>query len=181
MVLPQDPYEAITEELIDNARERRVVAIAKVEACQRDVEELNALIAAYRLAIQDYRSVRPVLHRNGLDVYQDDARLREQLQGLTNLVQRLIVLGLIHERDLEVNNGAHAMHRIGIIGGEWKNVLPRCYTTIGQHPEIFMRIENGIYRVLPGAEDYLPEHYRMPVIDNDRGEDDRQQMLPIPA
>jgi hypothetical protein len=47
------------------------------------------------------------------------------------------------------------MHRIGAIEGQWKNVLPRLYRIITEHPHVFAKTGPGEYDILPEAERYL--------------------------
>ena len=154
MTLPKDPYEITTQQLIDADR----VELQKIQAVLTRAKELNdrleVRIAAYGQTLEGYRNYRRssggTQQVRAADPYADDAKVARELQGLTNTTQRLIKLGLMDNRRVKLAEAGRVMHRIGIMGGKWKNVPARLYATVKNEPEIFEWIES---RPLAGGGD----------------------------
>lgn len=158
MTLPKnDPYITTTEQLAKADQDELGNLQVQWDYLSEKMQELQARLEAYTKVLEAYKTRANAIHQNGsANPYADDAEVAKKLQGLTNLQQRLIVLGLMNERRLKVAEAGHLLHRIGEIGGTWKNVLPRLYTTIRAHPEIFERVSPGEFSIRAGAKVYLP-------------------------
>lgn len=161
MILPPDPYEITTQQLIDADR----IALAEVNAdIARLAEEQTHLVNrldAYELALEGYQARRPGPAKNGShDPYAKDGPLVDLFRGLAHW-QKLLVLGLMDDdRLILISPTAKFLHRISAIGGQWKHIPSRLYKLVSDHPDIFQWCAPGEFLILPNAERFLPESTR---------------------
>lgn len=161
MAIPLDPFEVTIEKLIEADTTELEEWKAKESEIASKVAEVEARLEGYANTLTGYRKHRPInpsVEQAApiANMYGDDANVAKELRGLTNTLQRLIKLGLMNNRRIKMNEAGRVLQRTGIMKGKWRNIPARLYATTKENPDVFKRIDPGVFEILPGAEKHLP-------------------------
>ena len=149
-----DPYESTTQQLLEAIRADQEAERIRRDGADARYELLAQRAEAVETTLEEYRSRRPTMDRNGDNPYKDEIMLASALTGLTG-VQGLVRLGLLNERHLVLKEAIPILHRHGVMKGKRKNIPGRAYTIVLDYQHVFKKTAPGEFDVLPGAEKLL--------------------------